>query len=394
MIDINDIEKQVQAAIAQKIEAQLSTYDLYNVIEQQINRTVQDKVNVTITGLLNRLVNSDSIAQQVNSLVTNELQEKVDLAVKARASQTVTQVDLGTEISKRIGLFVEERMRQATLPENFIPASSINWNNQQLPADCIGNGTIKNFTSEGIEDRASEVNLTVLDGQVVVENETVTKTLTVVENATVKNLSVSKLTINDELVIKSGKFVEEIKSLIDGRIDHYRNKPIDLNGGALASNQVKLIDSKSLGPSIVESNLRKLGRLQDLTVIGETNLAQTVYIDHGRLGINTIEPAGVFTAWDEESELTIRKYKQRTMYVGSSRDSELVLGVNGDAVLAVRKHGVEVNSVKIGNITVSNVNGEPSHRGSPGDLAINSATVAGQPWAWRCTGGETWVPLT
>jgi hypothetical protein len=93
-------------------------------------------------------------------------------------------------------------------------------------------------------------------------------------------------------------------------------------------------------------------------------LAQTVYIDHGRLGINTIEPAGVFTAWDEESELTIRKYKQRTMYVGSSRDSELVLGVNGDAVLAVRKHGVEVNSVKIGNITVSNVNGEPSHRGN------------------------------
>ena len=118
-----------------------------------------------------------------------------------------------------------------------------------------------------------------------------------------------------------------------------------------------------------------------------------MYVDNGRLGINTEEPAGVFTAWDEESEITIRKYKNRTMYIGSSRDSELVLGVNGNAVVAVRKHGIETNSVKIGNITVTTANQAPAHRGAPGDLVINEATVGNQPWAWRCTGGETWLPL-
>jgi len=393
MIDINDIEKQVQEALKQKIDTELSNYDLYTVIEQQINRTVQDKVNATITGLLNRLINSETIAQQVDALVTTELQEKVDLAVKSRAAQTVSQVDLGTEISKRIAGFVEERMLQAKLPENFIPASSINWNNSKLSADFVGSGTIQDFTSRGIEDCAGDINLTVLDGQVVIENETVTKHLTVVETGNIKNLSVGKLTINDDLVVKSGKFVEEIKSLIDGRIEVYHDKPVDLKGAALTSNQVKLIDSQSLGSSIVESNLRKLGRLTNLNVIGETTLAETVYVDNGRLGINTEEPAGVFTAWDEESEITIRKYKNRTMYIGSSRDGELVLGVNGNAVVAVRKHGIETNSVKIGNITVTTANQAPAHRGAPGDLVINEATVGNQPWAWRCTGGETWLPL-
>jgi hypothetical protein len=81
------------------------------------------------------------------------------------------------------------------------------------------------------------------------------------------------------------------------------------------------------------------------------------------------------------------------MYIGSTRDSEIVLGINGNAVVAVRKHGIETNSIKIGNITISNANREPVHRGSPGDLVINDATVAGQPWAWRCTGGESWIPL-
>lgn len=393
MIDINDIEKQVQAAVAQKIEAELSTHDFFTVIEQQINRTVQDKVNATITGLLNRLISSETVVTQVNNRLGADIQEKLDLAVRSRVSSAVTQTDIGTEISNRIAQFVQERMIQGDLPESFIPAKSINWNNSQLSANYIGSGTIENFSSKGIEDLATDVNLTILNGQVVIENEAVTRHLTVVENANIKNLSVSKITVNDDIVIKSGKFVEEIKNLIDGRIEKFHNQPIDLKGTALTSNQIKLIDNKSLGSSIVESNLRKVGRLTDLAVVGETNLAETVYIDNGRLGINTDEPAGVFTAWDEESEITIRKYKNRTMYLGSSRDSELVIGVNGNAVIAVRKHGIETNSVKIGNISISAGNREPAHRGSPGDLMLNEATVKGQPWAWRCTGGETWVPL-
>ena len=392
MIDINDIEKQIQSVIAQKIEDQLSTHDLYNTIEQQIARTVDEKVNATITGLLNRLVNTDTIAAQVNTALSADIQEKLDHAVKSRVAQTVAQADVGTEISQRIVQFVEDRMARAALPDNLIPARSIQWDNFSLSADYIGTGTIADFTSTGIEDLATDVNLTVLDGQVVVENETVTKHLTVVESAVMKDLAVERLTINNDFVIKSSKFVEEMRSLIDGRIEKFYERPLDTRGGALTSNQVALISDTALGSSVVESNLRKLGRLTSLSVTGETNLADTVYVGNGKLGVNTDEPAGALTIWDEESELTVRKYKQRTMYVGSSRDSDLVLGVGGDAVVFVQRQGIATKSVKIGNVNITSASTVPNYTGSPGDLVISNASGTG-PWAWRCTGGNSWIPL-
>lgn len=394
MIDINDITKQIQAALHKKIEDELNTHDLHTVIEQQINLTVQDKVNATITGLLNNLINSETIAQQVDSIVTADLQEKLDFAVKSRVAQTVTQTDIGTEVSKGIATFVEERMRNSALPENFIPAKSINWNQFRLPANCIGTGTIHNFTSNGIEDRSTEVNLTVLNGQVVVENETVTSQLTVVDSANIKNLNVGKLVVNDGITINDSNFADQIKGLIDSRISQREvERKWELGAEPITSNGNVLLNTNSLGNSIVTSNLRKLGRLTDLSVSGTTELAETMYISNGRIGINTDEPAGVFTVWDEESEVSIRKYKNRTMYIGSTRDSEIVLGVGGDAVLNIRKSGIESNSVKVGNITITSGNTEPNYRGSPGDLVINEVARAGQPWAWRCTGGESWISL-
>ena len=336
-----------------------------------------------------------SLVEVLKMTETLDINEEIRRVLSNKIDNLISNIDIGTILLERIDQYVESRATSGKLQRGMIEHNRIDWSGYSLPAGQIGNGTIHDFSSDGIEDHATEVNLTVLDGQVVIENETVTKQLTVVDTATVKTLSVGKLTVNDGLVINDGKFAEQIKGLIDSRISqHASENPWDTNGKPLISNRVTLIDNNSLGSSIVESNLRKLGRLVDLNVTGATELAETVYIDNGRLGINTDEPAGVFTAWDEESEITIRKYKQRTMYVGSSRDSEMVLGVSGDAVLAVRKNGIETNSVKIGNITISNANREPTHRGSPGDLVINNATVAGQPWAWRCTGADKWVPLT
>lgn len=325
---------------------------------------------------------------------TIDINEELRQVISNKIDSIIKNIDIGSILLERIDEYVESRATNGKLQRGMIDHRRIDWSDYMLSAEYIHGGVMHDFTSDGIEDHASEINLTVLNGQVVVENETVTKHLTVVENANIKNLSVGKLVVNDGIVINDGNFADQIKGLIDSRISQHASENLwDTNGKSLKSNNVPLIDNNSLGSSIVESNLRKLGRLVNLNVTGATELAETVYINNGRLGVNTDEPAGVFTAWDEESEVTIRKYKQRTMYIGSSRDSELVLGVNGDAVVAVRKHGIETNSVKIGNITISNANREPAHRGSPGDLVINNATVSGQPWAWRCLGGETWVPL-
>lgn len=395
MININEIEKQVQESIKQKINSELDNFDIFEIIEQHIGKTVQDKVNVTVTALLNRLISENTVADQISSLSAAKIQEKLDLAIKARIAQTVSQTDVGTEISSRIAQFVENRMLQAALPNNFIPANAINWDNFALSADTIGTGTIENFCSTGIEDRASNVNLTVLDGQVIVEKQLVANDLKVVNIAEFRDATVNgRFTVNGTLVINDSEFNQSLCSLIDNRITRYNeNHPLDLNGAALVSNTVKLIDNRSLGSTVIESNLRKLGRLLSLEVAGTTELAETVYAANGKVGINTDEPAGVFTVWDEESEISIRKYKNRNMYIGSTRDSELTLGVGGHSVLEINRNGVATPSLKLGNITITTGNVEPTHRASPGDLVINDHTDPSQPWAWRCVGGNTWKPL-
>lgn len=325
---------------------------------------------------------------------TIDINEEIRKVLSNKIDSIISNIDIGSILLERIDEYVQSRATSGKLQRGMIDHRRIDWTDYSLPANSIGAGTVHDFTSDGIEDHATEVNLTVLDGQVVIENEAVANYLTVVDSADIKNLSVSKLVVNDGITINDGGFAEQIRGLIDNRISQRANEHgWDTDGKPLKSNGTVLINNSSLGSGVVESNLRKLGRLTELSVTGVSELAETVYIDNGRMGINTDEPAGVFTAWDEESEVSIRKYKNRTMYIGSTRDSELVLGVGGDAVLNIRRSGAEVNSIKVGNITVTSAKSEPQHRGSPGDLVINESTRAGQPWAWRCAGNETWLPL-
>jgi hypothetical protein len=81
------------------------------------------------------------------------------------------------------------------------------------------------------------------------------------------------------------------------------------------------------------------------------------------------------------------------MYIGSTRDSDLTLGVGGNSVLEITRNGIATSAIKLGNISISAGDKEPTHRGAPGDLVINDQAGPTEPWAWRCTGGETWKPL-
>lgn len=394
MINIDEIKKQIQQTVVNTVETELENYDLRSLLEQNIVATVDEKVNATVTELLNRLINSETINQTVQSLISDDIQQKLNTAIASHIAGTVAQIDLGTEVSNRIVDFVEKRMKKSALPDNFIPAAAINFENFQLPASKIGAGSIIDFSSTGIQDHASETNLTVMDGQVVVERELTTQNLTVVGKGSVKNLTVDSIIVNHDIQIHGGKFAQDICNLIDNRIQRYHDKPIDLNGTALSSNQVMLLDNKSLGNTIVESNLRKLGRLVDLSVSGAADIAETVYIANGRIGVNTDEPAGAFTVWDEETEFTIRKYRNRNMYIGSTRDSDITLGVAGNGILEINRKGIATTAVQIGSVTISTAQTEPTHRGIPGDLVINSKPTANQPWAWRCMGGQVWNGLT
>lgn len=326
---------------------------------------------------------------------TFEFNKQLEKILTDKIHSILKKINISTIIDSRVDEYIKNYISDKdSINPHLIDHSKISWSGFKLKADNIASGTIKNFNSIGIQDSATDVNLTILDGQVIVEEELISKDLEVINTARIKNLEVESITIEENFTIASNSFAKQMENMIDTRIkNHARLNEFNLDGKPLKSNQHYLLDDKSLGPGIVESNLRKVGRLSTLSVTGVTELGETLVVDNGKVGINTDEPSGILSLWDEESELTIRKYKQRTMYIGGARDTNLAIGVNGDAVLTVKPGGIQTNKIKIGDITVSCVRKEPTENGAPGDLAINQSNLDGSPWAWRCMGNNRWLPL-
>lgn len=395
MTNTIDINEEIQKVLTEKINHLTNKVDISNIVVQRIDNYINNRAGIqqACTQKISTLVEEIDIEERIDDYI--EQNASVQQLLAEKINSIVNNVDIGSVILERIDDYINERASSGKLSRGVVSHEQVDWTDYVLPAAHVGSGIIKNFASEGIEDRSTEINLTVLDGQVIVENETITNHLTVVDSATINNLSVGNLVVNDNIVINDTSFAEQIKSLIDDRIIQKNNESTwDTYGKSLKSNNTILIDNTRLGNTVVESNLRKLGRLTSLAVTGTTELAESVFIENGKLGINTDEPSGALTVWDEESEVSVKKYKNRTMYIGSTRDSKLVLGVGGNVVLSINKDGIETNSVKVGNITIATGNKEPNKTGAPGDLVVNDNGANGQPWAWRCTGSNKWLPLT
>jgi len=95
-----------------------------------------------------------------------------------------------------------------------IPAFAIDFEKARISGNAISGGTIKKFTSTGIEDRADNVQLTILDNIVVVEDKLVTRSLSVTEDVVIQgNVTIHgdmplDAAITDKLVRKIGKSVQ------------------------------------------------------------------------------------------------------------------------------------------------------------------------------------------
>ena len=172
------------------------------------------------------------------------------------------------------------------------------------------------------------------------------------------------------------------------------NSKMDIGGDALYANGKEILRDNALGAGIAYSNLRKVGNLQELNVIGPLTATDTLSVADGRVGINTDDPAGALTVWDEDAELTIRKHKAKTTYVGTTRDCDLVLGTNGNIGLALRRDGTtSINRMELGGLLISVSDSVPEHDGQPGELVIMRTAKEGQPWAYQCMEGKRWAAL-
>tara|TARA_B000000557_G_scaffold234875_1_gene210282 strand:- start:375 stop:1289 length:915 start_codon:yes stop_codon:yes gene_type:complete len=227
----------------------------------------------------------------------------------------------------------------------------------EVSGDKIDGGTITTFSSTGIKDEANSTKLLINDEKITVE----------------KDLYV-KGQINCDTLYYQGAVATDIDLTKSVRID---------------GNEVLWKDR--LGNSVKFSKLVEVGVLKTL------NVSDTLTVEGGKVGVNTLEPGGTLGVAKDGLEVVIDVVGS-TPFVGTNTSDRFSIGTNREPTLFVshdNKIGIKVKTPKqdldvAGPIryqgqTHQYLKDEPvngSHE--RGDIVWNSEPEPGKPLGWVC----------
>ena len=256
-----------------------------------------------------------------------------------------------------------------------------------ISGDAIVGGKITKFRSQGIDDKADSLQLTVNNDVVEIEKDLHVKGSVRVDNLQYNHASVPKLNVQKALMI-----------------DH---------------NEV--LWKTELGRSVKKSNLEQLGTLRNI------NVRKTFYAAEGRVGVNTEAPSAPFSVNVGGYEV-VTKMQDKTTYVGTMVPAPFSIGTdetaritcrsNGDIVLGQEdgkpvkfnlygsvgigvKHPQEslhvAGNIKFQDKVFSSGDKAPVQgRWETGSIAWNDKPEINQPVGWVCVKGGTpgsWRPF-
>jgi hypothetical protein len=269
-----------------------------------------------------------------------------------------------------------------------------------LTGEHIKGGIIKEFGSTGIDDQATDIQLSILDDATVFENCLVASSADIKGDVVINgNLKVQGGIVNkeltDELVKRTSVNVQE--SLDDNLFEEYSSmvhKQITKDGIDLSKIMHEgrtLIKNNQLGYHIVDSNLQRVGMLNDLQTSGESFLSQTLMVVNKRVGINTMDPSSALTVWDQEVEIVTEKRQKDVGYIGTKRQQMMILGSNNNENVILHDTGaVTINSLIVGKAKMSSTENSPVHDAPKGIILWNENPELGSPIGWVSLGGAKW----
>lgn len=388
----------VDAVITNAIDGRLAAYDFGSHIQNAAAAAFEKRVSeytLDPKKLENRVVDKirETIADAQLS-TKNLVEEKVQESLKL--------VDFQKALTDAVGTIIADRMSAMIFPTNSINADAIKIADLKLSGDNISGGIVENFSSTGIDDRASQVALTILDDSTVIENNLLTKDLTVQGSMTINGEFVVNGTVPEDsefykslVASTSHKTLTSVDNTLFSNyskiiFDKIKNDGLDLE--KITINGLEVATSSALGTSIVNSNLQTLGELKELRVAGESIIAQTLYVTPKRVGINTIEPSAALTVWDDEIELVAKKKSKDVGILGTTRQQKLVLTANNrDNILLHEDGSVEVSKLKIGSMQFTTADSPPNYISQRCHVVWNTNPNPGGPLGWICLGGANWA---
>jgi hypothetical protein len=122
----------------------------------------------------------------------------------------------------------------------------------------------------------------------------------------------------------------------------YVSESVDLGKDKLISiGGVKVLDSTSIGPTVVKSNLREVGRLKGLIVDGSVSINQYFYYNgtYDRLGLGTDTPNAALGVADKGIEVVVGTSDRLHGIVGTHAMTNFDIVTGNTARISVKANG-------------------------------------------------------
>lgn len=347
------------------------------------------------------------INTQVNSIVESiiaDIQEQVKAqvlsTVQRQISAQIAQIDFRSLFNSAFKSALADQT--FTFPSQSIPAEAIDVTNLRFSGDNIAGGIITNFGSTGIDDKSTACQLSIFDEVTVIENNLLTKDLTVKGTTTIEgDLNVTGTLPEDSALFKNivSATTQNVRtslnqvvfsSYADMVLNRIQSDGLDLN--KIKLNGADIVEGNTLSNTITQSNLQKVGQLKELQVQGETLLSGSLYTSSVRVGINTIEPTQALSIWDQEVEIGFGKKSGNTAIIEAPRPQTLIISANGKNNLTLTPDGdVTVNKINMGSMSFTSASVPPSNNQPAGSVVFNSNPSLGGPLGWVSLGDARWA---
>jgi hypothetical protein len=393
------IEAELRNKISDEVVKAIANTEVAAIVERIITQRLNERVAEFNIEAKSKQQLEQTLTQITNQLSTG-LAKSANEQITAEVARRVAVMDIGPIIQGIVENKINNLVQTGAFGKESIDHSSVNFKGFKFSGDVVKGGIIENFGSTGIDDRATQVQMTLMDQAVAFEKAVWTP------SAIIKG----KLTVEGDLVVLgdidsnssaantlANMAVEKIKAdteLLelhsDAMLASIGKKGIDLK--RITQDGREIVNGNQLGYQITDSNLQRVGMLRDLQTQGEAILSDTLYVTGKRVGINTIEPSAVFVVWDEEVELVVTKHSQDTGYIGMPRFQRLVLGANNKDNLILDTDGsVEIENLRVGNTPMSSATAIPDYNAITGTIVWNENPAQGGPVGWICLGGTRWA---
>lgn len=396
----NKVQQQAAAAVDAKIAEIISAIDTGAILSEKLNQKLDERLNrlpidaksiqTELTNRVNAL--ATGLSTQVQSQSIALVNESIQTQVKAINFQELCQATLIAAI----------QANKFTFPDGSVPATAIQVDGLHVSGNNIAGGIIKAFGSTGIDDKATDCRLTIFDEVTVVENNLITKDLTVKGSTTIEGDLVVTGRVPEDSAMYVG-LVNSVSERVKTNINHdvfdgYANlvfariKEDGLDLSKITLNGTEIVNGGNLSNNITFSNLQRVGTLSELRVGGEALLSQTLYTTSKRVGINTLEPTQALSIWDQEVEIGFGKRAENIAVIEAPRNQQLIIGTNGKNNIVLMPDGsVVASKITIGSVNLTSSSTPPSYEAPQGSIVFNSNPTIGGPLGWVSLGGANWA---